>query len=62
MITIYEHLQDFDNEELNEYERREQLIEATRDYNQQNASNYHPERTADKYLRGNFEVQYNDHD
>lgn len=33
IMKLFEHMEDFDNEELSDFERREQLREAVDDYN-----------------------------
>ena len=44
-ISLYEFMEDFDNSELSEYERREQLENAVADYNEENGTSYNPAKS-----------------
>jgi hypothetical protein len=49
MISIYAYMEDFDNAELSDYERDEQLMEAVREYNTTYSSDFKPEHTLRNY-------------
>lgn len=53
MIGIYEWLEDFDNTELSEFDRTEQLREAVIEYNEDNGTTHDPDKTVKKYKQGN---------
>lgn len=59
-LTLFQQLEDHDNAELSDYERKEQLMEAVMDYNESYGKEYKPEREADRYLRRGFEEQQPD--
>ena len=50
-LNIYLWLEDFDNSELPEYDREEQLREAVVDYNETYSTNYTPMSMVRRYLR-----------
>ena len=50
-LNIYLWLEDFDNSELPEYDREEQLREAVVDYNETYGTNYTPMSMVRRYLR-----------
>ena len=41
-LTLYEFMQDFDNWELGTSERKEQLMDAVVEYNEQHGTNHNP--------------------
>lgn len=49
MITVFEYMEDFDNRELSDYEWKEKLMEACREYNEIYGTNYKPSVTVIKY-------------
>lgn len=49
IISIYEFMEDFDNNELCEYDWEEQLKEAVSSYNQEYEASYKPEKMIEKY-------------
>jgi len=49
MEEVFEYMQDYDNRELSEFEWKEQLMEAVRNYNSENNTNYDPHKTWKKY-------------
>lgn len=59
-MTLFKQLEDFDNPELSDYERKEQLMEAVMDYNDSYNTDYNPEKQANHYLKGHFEEQQPD--
>ena len=59
-MTIFKQLEDFDNAELSDYERREQLREAVMDYNDSYGTTFDLDKEADRYLRRGFEEQQPD--
>ena len=50
-LNIYLWLEDYDNSELAEYDRLEQLREAVKVYNYQYNTNYMPDSTVQRYER-----------
>lgn len=50
-MNIYDYLEDFDNSELSEYDREEQLREAVADYNEKYGTSYTPLNMVKRYLR-----------
>jgi len=50
MITVWEHMEDFDNAELSHYDWREQLEDAVRTYNAENGTAYDPAETFLSYV------------
>lgn len=50
-LLIFEHLEDFDNTELSEYERDEQLREAVRAFNEENGTSHPLDYTVRAYKR-----------
>lgn len=59
-MTIFQQLEDFDNAELSDYERKEQLMEAVMDYNDSYGTDFDPDKEADRYIRRGFEEQQPD--
>jgi len=49
-ITIYEHLEDFDNAELSHDEWIEQLEQAVIAYNEENKTTFDPKHTVYNYI------------
>jgi hypothetical protein len=49
MLTLNEWLEDFDNAELSEYERTEQLREAVIEFNEKNGTSYDPDKSVARY-------------
>lgn len=60
MITVYEHMEDFDNAELSDYERNEQLREAVQDYNAVHGTEHNPEKCLIRYKAMQWRKQYED--
>ncbi len=48
-LPLFDFMSDFDNSDLSEDERDEQLMEAVQDYNFQNDSNFDPKRELKNY-------------
>jgi hypothetical protein len=48
-LSLYEFMEDFDNSELSDYERDEQLMEAVKEYNEKNNTSYNPEKSLIAY-------------
>ena len=48
-ISIFDYMEDWDNAELPDYERDEQLMEAVRDYNEEHGTNHDPQKALIKY-------------
>lgn len=48
-ITLFDFMEDFDNSELSDYERDEQLLEAVRDYNNEYGTDYTPKTELRNY-------------
>lgn len=51
MITVFEHLEDHDNNELPAYEWEEQLKEAVISYNEEYGTSHDPQKTFNEYCR-----------
>lgn len=49
-LTVYQHLEDFDNSELSPSERISQLEDAVRTFNEENNTGFDPARTVRIYL------------
>lgn len=58
MITIEQHLYDFDNYDLQEYERLEQLHDAVIEYNEEYGTDHHPVKTVQRYERKKREDRF----
>lgn len=52
-ITVFEYMEDFDNEELNDYDRFEQLYEAVLDFNEEFDTTHDPRKTVERYFQWN---------
>lgn len=50
-LTVYEFIEDFDNNELPPDDWREQLLEAVVEYNKQYNTTYDPRATVTEYCR-----------
>lgn len=50
-MNIYDWLSDFDNSELSDYDREDQLREAVVNYNQEYGTHYIPMSMVRRYLR-----------
>ena len=50
-LNIYLWMEDFDNAELSDYEREEQLRECVQTYNEQYGTYYMPDSMVKRYLR-----------
>lgn len=48
-LSLYEFMEDFDNSELSDYERHEQLMEAVREYNEKNNTQFEPLKSLKAY-------------
>lgn len=48
-LSVFDFMEDFDNTELNPYERQEQLEEAVRDYNEAYNTKHDPNKMFVKY-------------
>lgn len=48
-MTLFEFMEDFDNAELSEYDRREQLEDSVRDYNEMYGTNHDPSKAYARY-------------
>ena len=48
-LTVFEFVEDHDNAELDDYERKEQLRNAVIEYNERNLTDYNPDRTVETY-------------
>lgn len=51
-MTVFEFMEDYDNAELSNYERREQLEDAVMTYNEEHGTNHIPCVTFMKYEHG----------
>ena len=57
-MTVYEFIEDFDNAELDEYERMEQMREAVIDFNELHSMDYDPTKTVKQYLSRKKDREY----
>jgi len=48
-LTVFEFMEDFDNAELNDYDRDEQIRDAVIQYNEENGTSYDPDKTLSAY-------------
>jgi hypothetical protein len=59
-LSVFDFMEDFDNAELSDYERDEQLREAVKEYNEQFHGSYDPYRTLKQYKSQRWIRQHND--
>ena len=50
-LNIILWMEDFDNAELSDYERTEQLRESVQEYNEKYCTNYNPDSMVRRYVR-----------
>jgi len=52
-MTVYEFMEDFDNVELDDYEWKEQLRDAVKEFNEEHNTQYDPDKTLTQYIQRN---------
>lgn len=57
-MSVFEYMEDFDNDELPDYEHREQLREAVQDYNDEYGTAHDPEEKVIQYFSWKREKFY----
>lgn len=58
MEILFEFMEDFDNSELDNYEWKEQLRDACKEYNEKHGTKYDPDRAVVNYLRWLHKKRY----